>query len=369
MGAVGAALFRGVKGSRHLWMRLRRRASSTRKSLRTRWSRSKVAFRTRRALQDSTLRIRQLAFYAPPDERRDCPCCGSIAIVHIEPLSITRPASVRWKYGFISGCRRCGVLFANPLPSQQELDRVYSPAGDWGRHRQDEQEKAVTRRRVEWLFAPVARLTDVLRPSPGMSALDFGCGLGGMLDALADLGWQTSGIEPATDAAFRRHQRLTMVPADAQFDLVLLNHVLEHVTAPLMILRQLARATRLAGVLLVRVPNLDGVATHGDLKYCIRSNTHVTAYSTAALRWLLAEAGFSIVEGGVRTEHDSRHLVVLAQKVTHPQGKPPAPLNAARTALRSYAERPDCVGTAWRPLPVRTRAAVLNMTRGGKLRD
>ena len=272
----------------------------------------------------------------------------------------------RWKFGFISGCRQCGVLFANPLPSVQDLDAVYSPEGEWGGLRQATQEKAVSARRLAWLFEPRAHELDVLRPASGSTVLDFGCGLGGMLDALEDVGWQTFGIEPATDVAFRRHQQLTAIPDDARFDLVLLNHVLEHVTTPLDILRQLARATRPSGLLLVRVPNLEGVAEHRDLKYCIRSKTHLTAYSLPCLEWLLADAGFALLRDAVRTEHHARHLVVLARRMSEPVATPVQPLTAARRALRAYTAGSEGDQRRWRPLPVRVRAAMLNMTREGR---
>ena len=54
----------------------------------------------------------------------------------------------------------------------------------------------------------------------GREVLDFGCGLGGMLDAFAALGWETYGIDPSTRAAFARHRELTALPTEPRFDLV-----------------------------------------------------------------------------------------------------------------------------------------------------
>lgn len=337
-----------------------------RKAIRHAWVRSKLPYRLRRSLEWGRLRIRQVLLYAPPGEQAHCPACGARATRNLQPLSITRPASVRWKFGFISGCDRCGVLFANPMPSADELDTVYSPAGEWGRHRQEEQEKAVTARRLAWLFEPLASGFDVLKPRPGAAVLDFGCGLGGMLDALDDAGWMTYGVEPATEVAFRRHRRLMNTPDEPRFDLVLLNHVLEHVTAPLDILRQLGRLTSAGGTLLVRVPNLEGVPEHRDLKYCIRSKTHLMAYSLPCLQWLLAHAGFRLLADCVRTEHGARHLIVLARRSDDPLPTPARPLAAARRALRAYSDTVGGREGRWRVLPVRTRAALLNMTRRGR---
>lgn len=372
----------------------------------------------RRLTNDGARALSQLSWYAPPGEQRACPACGSLIVRHIEPLGLRQPQDHHWKFGFISGCRQCGVLFANPLPTSRDLVRAYSPEGDWGRTRQEEREKPVTRGRLARAFAPIVAELDPLRPPPGAAVIDFGCGLGGMLDTLANVGWQTFGVETATRVAFTRHAELREVPQDGRFDLAILHHVLEHVTDPLVILRQLAGATREGGFLLVSVPNLDALPLHRDLDYCIRSRTHVLAYSTECLRWLLADAGFEIVSAGggnagalaagatrglatagaavvkatpgpeavgavpsgssgtvgSATDGTSR-LIVLARRTHAPVGKPARPLDAALRALAAYR---SSGGTA-RPSgprrrsagPVRLRAALLNLTRekaAGRLR-
>ncbi|MEQ1575087.1 MAG: class I SAM-dependent methyltransferase [Vicinamibacterales bacterium] len=294
--------------------------------------------------------------YEPPGELQHCPACGG-AVRHLAPLGSNRRT---WTYGFISGCVRCGILFANPLPSSEELEATYSADGRWGRHRQDEQEKQVSRRRLEALFAPVAAELDVLHPPAGATVLDIGCGLGGMLDALAAQGWTTYGIDPATKVAFARHRELQSIPAEPRFDLAVLHHVLEHVTDPLAILRSLGSAVRQGGFLLISVPNLDDVAEHGELKYCIRSEVHVLAYSTAALTWLAAEAGFRVVHSG-RGPGNPRQRVVLARREDGLLTRPTAALASARAALASYeAAHPDAVAGP-RHLPVRMRAAYLDL--------
>lgn len=294
---------------------------------------------------------RHFAAYRVPGESARCPACASEALRLIEPLASNRPA---WRFGFITGCRRCGVLFANPLPSERDLAQVYSPEGEWGRHRQEEQEKQVSARTIAGLFAPAAGELDVLHPPPGAAVLDFGCGLGGMLDAFAALGWDTYGIDPATKVAFNRHHEVTTLPAGPRFDVAILHHVLEHVSAPLDILRAIGIATKPGGLLLVSVPNLDGLPEHRELKYCIRSDVHVLAYTTACLTWLLAEAGFAVISS-TPGRRNPRRRVVLARRDPTPQAKPVEPLAAAMTALTAYG----AIEKGW--LPARMRAALADL--------
>ncbi len=331
--------------------------------------RAKLRLRIERIAGDAIVALRQYAYYRPPGERRICPACGGRSIRHLAPLPYTRPQDYEWKIGFISGCKQCGLLFANPLPSAGALERLYSPDGGWGRHRQEEHEKPVTRARLARFFAPLVPDFDPMHPPPGATVLDFGCGLGGMLDTLQDLGWITYGVDPATKVAFRRHRELSAVPDVPTFDLVVLHHVLEHITDPLSVLRQLAQATRPGGVLLVSVPNFGGINEHADLKYCLRSNTHVLAYSRSCFEWLTAAAGFTVVSfDDGQGDATSQRLVVLARRTTREgASRPSAPLEDARRTLERYLRTHDPERAPSRLWPVRVRTAVLNRKRRGRL--
>jgi SAM-dependent methyltransferase len=368
---VARAAFAALKTARHAWLRakLRRRAGTfvSRAARNTSRHAAALGVGMRRRAGTLALTLRQLAAYRVPGERLRCPACGAAAVEHLEPLAFSRPIAPGWRVGFVSGCRQCGLVFANPLPDDEQQAGVYSPDGDWGRSRQNEHEDSVTASRLVRLFAPVAAEFDVLKPRPGARVLDFGCGLGGMLDTLQDNGWRTYGIEPAMRVAFARHHELKAVPGEPGFDLAILHHVLEHVTNPLEILRQLAAATLVDGYVLISVPDLADVDQHGDLQYCIRSRTHVMAYTTACLEWLCGAVGFRVVSSVRSTGGKRRQRIVLAQRQAGRWPRPVEPLRNARAALdRYYARFPEkraLQGTG----SVRRRAALLNLQRRGRL--
>ncbi len=375
-------LFAAAQLLRHLLQRIkpggRLRRFVTRAWKRVRELGRHASARVRRRASYAVVRARQFAYYRAPGERRDCPACGSGRIRHVRPLSFTSAAMADcsplpgqsssidhlWRVGFMSGCEACGLLFANPLPSDVHLADVYSPEGDWGRSRQDDEEELVTPGRLERMFAPVRGRFDVLAPAAGSAVLDFGCGLGGLLDTLAGAGWMTYEVDPATKVAFRRHREVVDMPDTPTFDLVVLHHVLEHVAAPLAILRSLARATRQGGYAVISVPNLDGLPEHGDLQYCLRSKTHVLAYSSECLAYLLAAAGFELVSAEAHTVSPSgRQMVVIGERVgREPAGGPAKPLEAGLAALARHGARYG--GSPSGALPVRIQAAVLNLKRG-----
>jgi SAM-dependent methyltransferase len=256
--------------------------------------------------------------------------------------------------GLASGCEGCGLVFLNPFPSEDQLAERYGPGGAWAMARPDETlapAPDVAPGTGTWprVFDAIRDELDVTRPPAGARVLDFGCGRGKFLDVLRSRGWDTFGIEPAMSTAFERHQRLDVIPATPDFDLVIANHVLEHVTDPLTLLRQFAAATRPGGHLLVAVPRLDTLPIHRDRSYVI-SWIHVTAYTSTCLLGLLQRAGWQAVEapsdeiaisGGRRT---SARLRILARRAdaTLPEATLPElsrPLDAARRALRDYSRQ------------------------------
>lgn len=306
--------------------------------------------------------VGHVGHYRVPGEQQQCPACLGREVRHLEPLSLLRKSP---RFGFISGCERCGVLFANPLPTAEALAEVYSPEGDWGRHRQEEREKQVSVRRLEELFGPIRQQLDVLHPPAGASVLDVGCGLGGMLDSLSDAGWSTFGIDPATKVAFARHQEVAAIPDSPTFDLAILHHVLEHITEPLDLLRQLARAIKPGGYLLISQPNLDDVAEHGELKYCIRSTVHILAYSASCSAWLAAEAGFRVISSAAVGAPGSRRRATLVVRDEGPIARPERPLDGARAALRRYYAAHPAAEAPLRGAPARLRAAYRDLERAG----
>lgn len=317
-----------------------------------------------------------------------CPACASSRIALLDALSVGREISRRG-VAFVTGCRECGLLFINPLPTPEQVAAFYASTGPWSDERRMRAERIATvyarrmkrktalrkplsqRRRSEQLLSAIQPHFEIeVRPA-GRKALDFGCGDGKFLDSLQARGWDTYGIEPSSDLPFALHQRLMTVPADASFDLVILHHVLEHVLDPLQLLRRLASALRVGGALFVSVPRLDRLPEHGDFSYCINARTHFVSFSETCLRGLLARAGFATVarlDDPVLDRQFSRglplRLRLLARRTLSPPPLPVAPLRAAQQVLVDYGRSAFSAAERRKQLlPVRLRAALLERVR------
>lgn len=187
-------------------------------------------------------------------ELEHCPACGG-------------EKNSRW-YDFqsqrgdvftVCSCGDCGHAYINPQPNFDELAPYYQD----GYRPYDAPEARVAE------MVDEAQRTGLLRHvrlHAGMRVLDYGCGSGDFLSAATRLGVQAVGIEPSLLAAERArsldlevyHGTLETIDRESlgeAFDLITLNHVLEHVPDPPGLLAQLRGLLKSDGLIWVAVPN------------------------------------------------------------------------------------------------------------------
>lgn len=304
--------------------------------------------------------------YRVPGERGDCPACGAEEVEHLHPLPLHDRAEWQ-RVGFVSGCRRCGIVFSNPMPPAEVLTQMYAPDGRWGRTRQDEAvEQRPSGDYLVRLFAPLQPELDITRPSSGDAVLDFGCGSGEILDALQGLGWTTCGIEPAVKSAFTRHRELQAIPEPPTFKLAIAHHVLEHLPSPLEVLRALCACLNEGGFLFVSVPRVDTLPQHRDFRYCVNDRAHVVGYTRDAMATLMGMAGFQAIDlNPPPGQSDNRRALRRLRMIGRKSGvrmECAEPLQAARRVFQEWRRSNQEVG-APRSVSVRAAAAIQNVER------
>lgn len=346
---------------------------------RIRWARRGVAFRASRAWRRAPAPLARVGYaladavgwrYTAPRESDRCPACGSGPVQPLAPLSLRGKLDGKLA-GLVTGCERCGVVFANPLPSEEALERMYSPEGIWGRPRQDDGERE-TRPSCVYLaklFETAHPAFEIRHPREGSTVLDFGCGAGDLLDGLRDAGWTTYGIEPSERSAFPRHRELTSIPDSPMFDLVIAHHVLEHVRHPLEILRAMRGSLRPGGCVFVSVPRVDGLPVHRDYLYCLNSRAHIMGYTRDAMASLFAMAGLDAIDPNPPLAASSDRRSLRRLRMIGRQGAPAVPvvrpLDAARRAFAYWDGRKGTArGSRPRWMSPRAAAAILNFELG-----
>lgn len=199
--------------------------------------------------------------YPYTGEKICCPICGSDSAKPVSGLDR------RFKRLPTCACDHCGLLYTNPMPTEQELSDYYL------RHYRPDYQSAstgpttrhITRRTVE-AEARAANLHGLLKP--GARVLDIGCGSGEFVTCMTNQGFNGHGIEPGAtygEYARRLHgDRIRLASwqqssFEGPFDLVSCFHVLEHTRNPLQALCHFAELTHPHGLVYIEVPNLGNV--------------------------------------------------------------------------------------------------------------
>jgi len=194
----------------------------------------------------------------------------------------------------VVACSSCGVAYTLPRPSS--LDRYYP-------QRYRGYGALVTRVLSALYDIRVSRWAG-LQPEGG-SVLEVGCGPGLMLAALHRRGWRVLGIErnEAVAETARRALGVEIVatpvealPADAQFDLIIMFHVLEHIGEPVALLKECAKRLAPGGHLITNVPNFSSWQSRfaGSKWLHLDVPRHLVHYTPQTLSATLERAGLKL---------------------------------------------------------------------------
>jgi len=150
---------------------------------------------------------------------------------------------------------------------------------------------------------------------PPVRLLDVGTGIGALLAAAREVDYIVQGVEisPWAAAFAREEKQLDVISGtvaeaclkSGEYDVVVINHVLEHVENPRELLAEVKRLLADDGLLVVGVPNVASIMR--SLKKgkwaSLRPEEHIWHFSPATLRRLLRECGFSEVYFEARENH------------------------------------------------------------------
>lgn len=282
-----------------------------------------------------------------PSGARSCGACGGDT-----RTDVARPASTyapRGEFG-IATCERCGSGRTVPVPQPEELSAFYAKEYKYDAHLLIAEEK-------RW------RARHILDTALGASAsarrvLDVGCMYGYLLEEARARGVKDAmGVElsagPAKAAVANGLDVFCGSIEDfakkdpGKFDLVVAQHVLEHVPDPVSFLTHARELLAPGGKVCIAVPNYDARArkVFREAWGWYQVPVHLHHFGPRGLTSVLEEAGF-------RTEHTERRggdslfvLMTLLQSVgkmpSSADAKAPSAMGralvrAASTLLRPY---------------------------------
>ena len=237
-------------------------------------------------------------------------------------------------------CTRCGLVWSNPRPTEEEIRRYYSHE-----YRLDYKGRSTPSlrhiaRSARGALSRYRALAPFLKK--GDRILDAGAGGGEVVYTLRRFGFDAIGLEP--DERYARHAREALgVPVETgfiqdasfpegSFDVVTMYHALEHVDNPLAILARLRSWTVDGGVLLIEVPNVEAACIAPAHRFHF---AHFYNFSRDALTSLGRRAGFEPLQ--TTTSPDGGNLITVFRAVDE-RATAPDPENYRRVtaAIRAH---------------------------------
>lgn len=199
-------------------------------------------------------------------------------------------------------CQKCFIGITSPLPSLKELTTLYSSEGYRAASGVKFNELL---ERLIYLFR--LRRKKLIKKYIGRGRiLDIGCGRGLFLTIMKNDGWTVTGTEFNEETASYASRAYgidvkTGTPSEwgfpeESFDVITVNHALEHVRNPAEILVTCSRLLRKGGLLVIAVPNISSLQAaagksawfHLDIPY------HLYHFSEEGLAGLLEKSSFHI---------------------------------------------------------------------------
>ena len=189
-------------------------------------------------------------------------------------------------------CENCGFVFAQRIPTEQELIEYYDGYG-----RNDYLSPVTIKRYHE--------LLDKMEPYRKTNKLlDVGCGIGYFLEVAKERGWEVYGTE-YTDRAMEictskgilmQQGKLDSVYYEAgMFDVITSFEVLEHINNPQEEIGHFHTLLRKGGLVYLTTPNFNSLLRHRlkERYDVITYPEHLSYYTPKTLKRLFASKGFS----------------------------------------------------------------------------
>lgn len=247
-----------------------------------------------------------------------CEICGSKKIIFLFN-GYDKLLNIPGKFSLF-GCENCKMIFLNPQPNYSELEKYYSNEKYYSLKKIDTNSRKLKIKIllyktyfnsknknvfIRLLLSPLKFIARGTKITHGSKLLDIGSGSGQFLYEMKKLGMNVSGVEPGDfDKEGNKKYNLNIKNYDLIkakyskdfFDIITMNHVLEHLDNPNQSLKEIHRIIKKGGLLIIGIPNTNSFARRIFNRNWLALDVprHLFDYSDKNLKIILERNGFKI---------------------------------------------------------------------------
>jgi 2-polyprenyl-3-methyl-5-hydroxy-6-metoxy-1,4-benzoquinol methylase len=200
-------------------------------------------------------------------------------------------------------CRQCGLLYVNSQLKAEVAESFYKKsktAEYWIKVQQGSKEQDWNAKNK---YLPALKQLRRIKPVGGR-LLDIGCSIGQFMKISAEFGWKAEGVELNRDAAefARRECGLKVYDKPLEelglenesYDLITLWGVLEHLSDPVLMLKNVHNLLKSDGLLLLFVPNGHSLLVRLTRYYnsTVSGRAHLWYFTPRTIGQILKKNGF-----------------------------------------------------------------------------
>lgn len=288
----------------------------------------------------------------------NCPLCknkGKILYQNLRDRLFGAPGIWNLMY-----CANCEIAWLNPMPVPEDIPKLYKEYFTHEAYNPEESAIAGLKKLIKYsilkstygyhmdganfllgkLLSLIGPLEDIvggsvmyLKSFPKGRLLDVGCGNGFFLYQMKKLGWEVVGVEPDGDAVKVAHEKYGLEVfqgtledinfPENSFDVITMNHVIEHVPDPFSTLKECKRVLKPGGKVVVITPNIKSLANNifGKDWRGWESPRHLFLFSSKSLKACAEHVGLTVDK--LWTVSKSARYVWWASRKIKREGKLP----------------------------------------------
>ena len=256
----------------------------------------KVTILQKKFIYDNFVDKQKLGLKENLVEKRSCPM-GS---------SICKNSFVLFKKDFFTynKCSKCNLIYVSPALKEKKLMKLYknsSYSNSWGKILANKTEVKFNQNKFNSLIKDIKKIKNI-----NYKVLDIGCANGQFLDACKASGWDTYGLE-LNDSERKEALKKGHIVYNSKihsnfvkkesFDLITMLEVLEHVHNPAKVIKNIWKALKPNGLIVIIVPNVDSLASNIMQSRCnmFLGMSHITMFDPNTLKNFMYKHSFKQV--------------------------------------------------------------------------